>query len=126
MADTGKFSLAEHRSEFEDWIRIFQEDLNLTHWRIELSNTPAAPNTFLQVVTTRPRNHAAIRVSAGGVPADRMQQLMKHELLHLVIDPIREEHDFQMAALATERKNEYSERMLRAVERAVEHLSHVV
>lgn len=116
----------EYHREVQDCIRVLREDLNLCHWRIEVSTTPASPGTHFEIITNRPRNHASIRVNPNGVPDDQIWQLLKHELLHLVLDPIREEHDFQVASLPADRRKEYSERILRQIEKAVEHLSHVV
>lgn len=107
-------------------IQEIQSKLNLSHWRIDVSSVAPSPGALFEVVTYRDRNHASVRVSVAGWQHPERERLLKHELLHLVFDPIREEHDFQMEALDTERKAEYSSRVLRQIEKAVEHLSYVV
>lgn len=107
-------------------VKAIQTDLNLTHWRVEISATSADPGTLFQIVTNRARNHASLRVSEEGLNHPDQKRLLKHEILHLLVDSIREEHDFQLAALQTDRKNEYSERLLREIEKVVEHLSYLL
>src|SRR3954469_23953598 len=112
--------------EIEVELRQIQFKLNLLHWRIEISEQKAKNGALFEVVTNRLRNHASIRLSDDGVASDDRVRCLTHELLHLVFDPIREEHDFEMEQVGGARRKEYSNRMLRQIEKAVEHLSYVV
>lgn len=115
--------IAEIQALLEKW----QTRLNLMHWRIQISaRRPNDPNALFEVATNRNRNHASVRISDRGALAPDRERLLVHELVHLIIDPIREEYDFQAKVLPPDRRDEYSARLMRQLERAVEHLSHVV
>lgn len=107
-------------------IQKLQQRLNLAHVRVDVSATKPSNGALFEIISNRNRNHHSIRVSEKGWNHPERERLLKHELLHIVLDPIREEHDFQMEALQSERQREYSERLLREIEKAVEHLSYVL
>lgn len=107
----------------------WQKKLNLGHWRINLSEQePAIVNALMEIVITRPRRIATIRISEGAweMPLEEFERTLIHELVHIPFDDLREEVDFQRDALSPKRYREYKMRHDREVEKAVEHLAHVL
>lgn len=102
--------------------------MNLHHWKIEIDEEtpPSISGALLEIRTIRPRNVARISFSEAfwQKPYEEQIERLRHELLHLVLDPLWEEHEFQIKQLApvTEIRH-YRERFVRHLERAVEHLA---
>lgn len=86
----------------------------------------------MQVRTHRSANLAAYRISQEGFESAERDRLLLHEVIHCLLDPVREEFDFAMVELRNEgqleakRERAYRARHDREVEKVVEHLSHVM
>lgn len=108
-----------------------QAVLNLHHWRIKhkLMSDDAMQKSLMRIVPTRDRQCATIyiRQSLLGSPTKKFGPLLLHELLHLVLDPIMEEYEYQsLYEMPPTRATEYQRRLTRCLERTVEHLTHSV
>lgn len=86
----------------------------------------------MECVTHRNSNLAVYRISREGWDHPERDRLLLHEVLHPVLDGIREEFDFMVTELKNEgqlssqRATAYRRRHDREVEKVVEHLSHVM
>lgn len=103
--------------------------MNLRNWKIEyVENTPpSTPGALLEIRTIRPRNVARlyIRDDFWELEVKAQDERLKHELFHLVLDPMWEEHEMQIThtGMDTNKRSEYRARFVRVMERAVEHLA---
>lgn len=82
----------------------------------------------MEIAMIRQRHHASVRVSDNAWMQLDFERLIIHELLHLVFDPISEQHEFavELFAISEDTSRALNTRHLTEVEKAVEHLSYVL
>lgn len=91
--------------------------MDLKDWRIDISEKSPKEGHEMEIAINRLRKMAFLRANCVD------EQLVVHELLHLITDPILEEHQIQMQSLHTPRKQEYDMRIVNQIEKVVEKLS---
>lgn len=83
----------------------------------------------MECAINRKRRIATIRVATRSwqnLDSEEYERNVIHEVLHPLLDPLREEFDFMLKSLPADRVEEYKERHDLEVERIVEHLSQVL
>jgi hypothetical protein len=107
-------------------LQYLQETLSLHQWRLKFIIIPSAQmgNDLMRIKPNRNRLIATIEIKHEliGKPLSEFGPLLLHELIHLIMEPIAEEHQFQCEQ-ASERYKEYQKRFVRSMEKVVEVLS---
>lgn len=106
----------------QDRLVFWKSKMNLTNWQIEFFPVKTLDkDVYFQVKVTRDRNYAAIFYHDGRMIVQEKAELaFVHELAHLLVDNIREEHDFQLSYGSITDKDEYRRRFTREIEKSVE------
>jgi PAS domain S-box-containing protein len=113
--------------KIQDLIDYWQKVLNLESWRIQYKIKPelSDPRALMQFVPTRDRRIALINIKEDtlSLPPDEFQKLLVHEIWHILLDPIVEEHGDQIKFIETDpgRRKEARIRFIKQLERIVEH-----
>lgn len=121
--------LAEKIPQAEKYVSELQKSLNLHHWRIRVTkDKPESTDNWMEVRLNRPRQMAQIRMSDNIMREtdENFNDSIKHEMLHLILEPLFEEVDMTLnhLELPPEREEEYRDRFRRQLEKAVEHLTY--
>lgn len=100
-------------------IDVCAKKLNLNHWTHQVSITAPDDGHLMECRINRARSIATYRISREALessPQKRLQ-LIYHEVLHTLFDPMRYEH---------ERVHGTDDRFMLELEKAVEHLSKIM
>lgn len=129
-----------------EYIELWRKRLKLGDmWRIDISKLePEDPKHYMEIFTYPARLTVAIRISpqAYKLPRKKFEELIVHELVHIIVESINEEHKiqskywidragpeynlpFRMRSKDQEYKD-YRDRMMYHIERSVEHLSRII
>lgn len=116
-------------SYIDPCIKWWQTALNLNHWTVTHVLTVAEKMhneaALMEIRTTRVRTHATVFVNEMLLfthTVQSFQPLLVHELVHLIYDPLAEEHSFQLDySTDKDRRKENHSRFTRVLEKAVEH-----
>ena len=117
---------SDRGAEIDQYLAKWQERLNLQHWRITYRVVASLETTaaMMSVKPDRLRTRAEIHIRED-VLQDKgsveLEQLFVHELVHLVMDGVAEEHTLQWQHGGKD--VEYKHRMTREIEKTVENLS---
>lgn len=119
-------------ASIDEHIAWWQRKLCLNHWRITYKvvhkDKLIDKRALMEIRPCRERLKASIFIREG---VDKfgdfeLQRLLVHELTHLIIDPMAEEHAFQVEFnIPVDRVKEYHTRFTRVLERTVEHTAHI-
>lgn len=108
-------------------LRKWQQFFKLDEWRFQVSNQRPSDKNDMEIAVVRARRIASLRLhKVDDYNSRSYEQLVIHEVLHIVFDDIWEEFEFQRSTLPSERQKEYHDRMLNEIEKTVERLSLVV
>lgn len=111
----------------ESQIRQHQQLMNLGCWRILIRKGKNLKNSILELRTVRERCTAIIYYQEGyETTLEELHRAIIHELVHLHLDNLREEHDLQQKYAKNASKDEYKERFDNEIEKSVESLSNVL
>ena len=117
---------SDRGAEIDQWIAKWQPVLNLQHWRIssEIVVSLETPTALMSIKPDRLRTRAVIHIKQSVLQekeSSELEQLLVHELVHLLLDNIAEEHTLQYQHSGKDK--EYKHRMTREIEKTVENLS---
>lgn len=109
----------------------WQRVLNILHWRVDYKITDVGriANSLMEIRPTRVRHHARIFIKTKCLQLNEtdFEKLIVHELVHLIYDPLAEEHSLQIDYDSNEeRKVEHKDRFTRQLEKAVEHTAQML
>lgn len=112
-------------------IGYWQRVLNILHWRIDFRMTDSGriPNSLMEIRPTRVRHHARIFIKPKCLllSSNAVEKLIVHELVHLIYDPLVEEHSIQLSYdNDQDRRVENKDRFTRTLEKCVEHTAQMI
>ena len=113
-------------AEIDLFLAKWQPRLNLSHWRITwiCVKELETPSALMSVKPDRLRTRAVIHIREDVLQEKEsveLEQLFVHELVHLLMDNVAEEHTLQWQHSG--KSVEYKHRMTREIEKTVENLS---
>lgn len=118
-------------NEVDACIAYWQGKLNLLHWRVSWKTVENSkvPLAIMEIAPKRERTSATIFIKQASYDSfsfcsREFQGYIVHELVHLVLDPIAEEHSLQIEFDVESLKHKESmKRFKRTLEKAVEHMA---
>lgn len=108
-------------------ISMWQKRMNLGDWDIRTGQLNGADGNLFQIRTIRERKSAVLYYHPNSQCSWKDATLgIIHELGHLMLDNMREEHDFQVHYKAKDVAEEYKARFTRQLEKSVETIARAI
>jgi hypothetical protein len=113
--------------QIEEAIKVWQKRLRLQDWtfKVNWDLVPDDEDALASVCQAAGRKIANLRFSTACLEgsADEVSQTIAHELIHMIVEPLRDVVDLALTGVSSERHSLISQSMLNATELATDQLA---
>ena len=113
--------------QIEEAIKVWQKRLRLQDWtfKVNWDLVPDDEDALASVCQVAGRKTANLRFSTACLEgsADEVSQTIAHELIHMIVEPLRDVVDLALTGASSERYSLISQSMLNATELATDQLA---
>jgi len=113
--------------QIEEAIKVWQKRLRLQDWtfKVNWDLVPDDEDALASVCQVAGRKLANLRFSTACLEgsADEVSQTIAHELIHMIVEPLRDVVDLALTGVSSERHLLISQSMLNATELATDQLA---